>query len=49
MSCEASHPHPKVRRLAAAPQEKALGLAQTETLPDLSEAEVRDIKRRTVR
>ena len=32
-----------------AAQEKALGLEQTETLPDLSEAEVIDIKRRTVR
>ncbi len=32
-----------------AAQEKALGLAQTETLPDLSEAEVLDIKRRTGR
>ena len=30
-------------------QEKALGLEQTETLPKLSEAEVLDIKRRTVR
>jgi putative ATPase len=30
-------------------QEKALGLEQTETLPDLSEAEVLDIKRRTGR
>ena len=32
-----------------AAQERALGLEQTETLPDLSEAEVIDIKRRTVR
>jgi len=32
-----------------AAQEKALGLEQTETLPELSEAEVLDIKRRTVR
>ena len=32
-----------------AAQEKVLGLEQTETLPDLSEAEVLDIKRRTVR
>jgi putative ATPase len=30
-------------------QEKALGLEQTETLPELSEDEVLDIKRRTVR
>ena len=30
-------------------QEKALGLEQTETLPELSEAAVLDIKRRTVR
>ena len=43
---------------AAATREKALGLAQTETLPELSEAEVLDtphllvgagVKRRTVR
>ena len=33
------------RRRAA--QEQALGIEQTETLPDLSEAEVIDIKRRT--
>jgi putative ATPase len=32
-----------------AAQEKALGLEQTEELPELSEAEVLDIKRRTVR
>ncbi len=32
-----------------AAQEKALGLAQTETVPELSEAEVLDVKRRTVR
>ncbi len=32
-----------------AAQEKALGLEQTETLPELSEADVLDIKRRTVR
>ena len=32
-----------------AAQEKALGLEQTETLPELSEAGVLDIKRRTVR
>jgi putative ATPase len=32
-----------------AAQEKALGLSETETLPDLSEAQVLDIKRRTVR
>ena len=32
-----------------AAQEKALGPEQTETLPELSEAEVIDIKRRTVR
>ena len=32
-----------------AAQEKALGIEQTETLPELSEAEVLDIKRRTVR
>ncbi len=31
-----------------AAQEKALGLEQTETLPELSEADVRDIKRRTM-
>jgi hypothetical protein len=30
-------------------QEKALGIEQTETLPELSESEVLDIKRRTVR
>ncbi len=30
-------------------QEQALGLEQTETLPDLSESEVLDIKRRTTR
>ncbi len=32
-----------------AAQEQALGLEQTETLPELSEADVLDIKRRTVR
>lgn len=32
-----------------AAQEQALGLEQTETLPDLSEADVLDIKRRTGR
>jgi putative ATPase len=32
-----------------AAQEKALGLEQTEELPEVSEAEVLDIKRRTVR
>jgi hypothetical protein len=32
-----------------AAQEKALGLEQTEELPELSEAEVLNIKRRTVR
>jgi hypothetical protein len=32
-----------------AAQEKALGLEQTEVLPELSEAEVLDIKRRTGR
>jgi len=32
-----------------AAQERALGLEQTETLPELSEAEVLDIKRRTER
>ena len=32
-----------------AAQEKALGLEQTETLPELSESEVLDIKRRTTR
>ncbi len=32
-----------------AAQEKALGLEQTETLPELSESEVLDIKRRTMR
>jgi len=31
-----------------ATQEQALGLEQTETLPQLSEAKVLDIKRRTV-
>jgi hypothetical protein len=36
------------RRWRAA-QEKALGLEQTETLPELSEADVLEIKRRTVR
>ena len=30
-------------------QEKALGIEQTETLPELSEADVLDIKRCTVR
>jgi hypothetical protein len=32
-----------------AAQEKALGLEQIETLPELSEADVLDIKRRTGR
>ena len=32
-----------------AAQERALGIEETETLPDLSEDEVLDIKRRTVR
>jgi hypothetical protein len=32
-----------------AAQEKALGIEQTETLPELSEDEVLDIKRRTGR
>jgi putative ATPase len=32
-----------------AAQEKALGIEQTEELPELSEAEVLDVKRRTVR
>jgi putative ATPase len=32
-----------------AAQEKALGIEQTETLPELSEAKVLDIKRRTAR
>jgi hypothetical protein len=34
---------------AAALWEKALGIAQTETLPDLNEARIVDLKRRTVR